>query len=166
MVVTQWYMVSPYSIETQGVAVFYIVDLYTIIAGLASIYSTADLSTTTRRISILFPEDCWAQRQLPNCIRYIPVSLKLRKSLSLVEKIFIVTLVIFYSTADYSATAAQILMFFTEGCWARCQLPNCIRYISIALKLRKFVSSVEGKVGLKLATFYSIADYSTTTAQI
>jgi len=58
MVVTQWYMVSPYSIETQGVAVFFIVDLYTIIAGLASIYSTADLSTTTRRISILFPEDC------------------------------------------------------------------------------------------------------------
>jgi len=52
-------------------------------------------------------------------------------------------------------------MHFAGGCWARCQLPNGIRYVPVASRPRKSLSSVEGILGIKLAIFYSMADYST-----
>jgi len=140
------------------------------IVALAIIYSTADYSTTAGRILVLFAGDCWARRQLPNGIRYISVASKLRKSLSSVEGVLGITnkLAIFYSMADYSTTAGRILILFAGDCWARRQLPNGIRYFSVASKLRKSLSSVEGVLGItgKLAIFYSMADYSTTVGRI
>jgi len=79
-----------------------------------------------------------------------------------VERIFIVALAILYSTADYSTTAGRILMLFAGDCWTRCQPPNGVRYVSVASRLRISPSSVEGVLGIKLAIFYSTADYSTT----
>jgi len=99
------------------------------IVALAIFYSTADYSTTAARISMLFAGDCWARCQLPNSIRYVSVASKPRKSLSSVERIFIVTLAIFYSTADYSTTAGRILILFAGGCWARRRLYKDIRFI-------------------------------------
>jgi len=83
-----------------------------------------------------------------------------------VERIFIVAMAIFYSTADYSTTAGRILMLFAGDYWARCQLPNGIRYVSVASKPRISASSVEGVLGIKLAIFYSTAGYSTTAGRI
>jgi len=83
-----------------------------------------------------------------------------------VERIFIVALVIFYPMAHYSTASGQILMLFVGGCWARRQLSNGIRYVFVASKLRKSLSSVECILGVKLAIFYSTADYSTTARQI
>ena len=77
-----------------------------------------------------------------------------------------VNLAILYSTADCSTTAARIFIPFAGGCWARYQLSNGIRYVSIASKLRKSLPSVEGVLGIKLAIFYSMADYSTTARWI
>ena len=129
---------------------------------LAIFYSMADYSTTGRRILNLFAGGCWAQCQPLNGIRYVPVTSKLRKSLSSVESVSGIKLVIFYLTADYSTTAGPILILFAGDCWARCQLSNSIWYISVASRFRKSLSSVEGELGIKLAIFYSIADYSTT----
>jgi len=97
----------------------------------------ADPSTTTPPILDLIAGDCWARRQLRNSIKDVSVASKLRKSLSSVERIFIVliALAIFYSTADYSTTGGPILILFAGGCWARCQLPNGIRYVSVASNL-------------------------------
>ena len=67
--------------------------------------------------------------------------------------------------ADYSTTTAGILILLFGGCWARRQLHASMRYVSVALKLMKLLSSVEG-VRVALAEFYSIADSSTTAAQI
>ena len=78
------------------------------------------------------------------------------------EWILIAALAILYSTADYSTTAGWILILFAGGCWARCQLSNGIRYVSVASKLMKLPSSVEGILDIKLAIFYSTADYSRT----
>ena len=128
-------------------------------------YSTADYSTTAGRILILLAGDCWARCQHPNGIRYVSVTSEPRKSLSSVERIFIVTLATLYSMADYSTTAGRILNIFAGGCWARCQLPNGIRYVSVASKPRISLSSVEGILGIKLAIFYSMADYSSTAAR-
>ena len=47
----------------------------------------ADASTIAAGIPILFPGGCWAQRQLRNGIRYIPVAPELRESLSFVEAV-------------------------------------------------------------------------------
>ena len=65
------------------------------------------------------------------------------------------------SMADYSTTASRILILFPGGCWARHQLHAGIWYVSVAPKLIKFLSSVEG-VRVALAKFYSMADSSTT----
>jgi len=56
----------------------------------------------------------------------VSIASKPRKSLSSVEKIFIVTLVIFYTMADYSTYAGQILTPFAGGCWAPRLLSNGI----------------------------------------
>ena len=110
--------------------------------GLADLYSTANYSATTERISILFAGHCWARRQLSNAVRYVSVASKLRKSLSSVERFFCVAQAEFYSTADYSTTAGRILMLFAGGCWAQRQLSNAVRYVPVASKLRKSLSSV------------------------
>jgi len=83
-----------------------------------------------------------------------------------VESIFIVALAIIYSMADYSTTGKQILLLFAGGYWARRQIPNGIRYVSVASQLRNSLSSVEGVLGLNLPIFYSTADYSTTTGPV
>jgi len=126
----------------------------------------ADYSTTTAPILNLIAGDCWARRQLRNSIRYVPVASKPRKSLSSVERILIVALAILYSMVDYSTAAGRILILFARDCWARRQLPNGIRYVSVASKPRKSLSLVEGILGIKLAIFYSTADYSTTAGWI
>jgi len=133
---------------------------------LAILYSTADNSTTAGRILMLFAGGCWARRQLPNSVRYVSVASILRNSLSSVEGVSGIMLAIFYSTADSSTTAGRILMLFAGGCWARRQLHNGIRYVSVASILRNSLSAVEGVLGIMLAIFYSTADYSTTTRRI
>jgi len=106
------------------------------------------------------------QHQLHNGIRYVPVALEVRNSLSFVESPLGFMLMICYLTADYSTTTLPILILFVEGCWARCQLRNRIRYVSIISKLRNSLSSVESGLASKLALCYSTADYSTMAAQI
>jgi len=101
------------------------------VVALAIFYSTADYSTTAGRILMLFVGDCWARCQLPNGIRYVSVASKPRKVLSSVERIFRVTLAIFYSTADYSRTARRIFILFVGSCWARSRLHKDISYISL-----------------------------------
>jgi len=132
------------------------------IVAMAIFYSMADYSTTAGRILLLFAGDRWARRQLSNGIRYVSVASELRNSLSSVERIFIAALAILYSTVDCSTTAGRILILFAGGRWARRQLSNGIRYVSVASKLMNSLSSVEGGLGIKLAIFYSTAVYSTT----
>jgi len=124
----------------------------------------ADSSTTTSPILILIAGDCWARCQLLNGIRYVSVASNPMKSLSSMEGILGIKLVILYSTADYSTTTRRIL--FAGDCWAQRQLPNGIRYISVTSRLRKSLSSVEGVLGIKLAIFYLMADYSTIAGRI
>jgi len=126
----------------------------------------ADSSTTTAPILNLIAGDCWARRQLGNRIRYVSVASKPRKSMSSVERILIVALAILYSTADSFTTARRTLILFARDCWARRQLSNGIRYVSVASKPRKSPSSVQGIFGIRLAIFYSTADYSTTAEWI
>ena len=72
----------------------------------------ADYSSTAARISILSSGDCWAQRQLHAGIRYVSVGSKLRKSLSSMEGVSMLTLAEFYSMADSSPTAGHIPILF------------------------------------------------------
>jgi len=136
------------------------------IVALAIFYSMVYYSTTSRRILLPFAGSSFAQCQLPNCIRYVPVASKLRNSLSSVKGVLGIKLVIFYSTADISTTAGRILILFARGCWAWCQLPNCIKYVSVASKPMNSLSSVEGILVIKLVILYSTADISTTTPWI
>ena len=66
---------------------------------------------------------------------------------------------------DYSTTTARILILFSGGCWARRQLHAGMKYVSVAPKLMKLLSFVEG-VRVALAEFYSMADSSTTAGRI
>jgi len=125
----------------------------------------ADSSTTARPNLDLIAGDCRARRQLRSGIRYVSIASELRISLSSVEGVLGITLAIFYSTADYSTTAGRILMQFAGDCGARRQLSNGIRYVSVASELRNSLPSVEGVLGIKLAIFYSMADYSTTAGR-
>jgi len=125
----------------------------------------ADSATTTAPILNLIARDCWARRQLSNGMRYVPGASKPRKSLSPVARIIIVAQAIVYSTADYSTTAGWIVNLFTGGCWARRQLSNHIGDVSVS-KPMKLLSSVEGVLGIQMAIFYSMTDYSTTGGQI
>ena len=86
--------------------------------GLATFYSMADYSTTSRRILLLFVEACWARHQLPNGVRYVSVASIFRNSLSSAQGVLGNQLAIFYLTADYSTAAGWILMLFAGGCWA------------------------------------------------
>jgi len=128
--------------------------------------SMADSSTTAGPILDLITGGCWARRQLRSGIRYVSIASKLKISLSAVEGVLGIKLAIFYSTADYSTTGGRILILCAGDYWARCQLSNSIRYVSVASELRNSLSSVEGVLDNKLAIFYSMADYSTTTGRI
>ena len=113
----------------------------------------ADYSTAAGRIPILFSGGCWARRQLHAGIKYVPTrSIPMELQAGDLKN----------SMADYSTTAGRILILFPGGCWARRQLHAGIRYVSVAPKLVKLLSSVEG-VRVALAKFYSMADSSTTT---
>jgi len=68
--------------------------------------------------------------------------------------------------ADSSTTTAPILDLIVGGCWARRQLSNGIRYISVASELRNSLSSVEKIFIVALAILYSTADCSTTAGRI
>jgi len=105
-------------------------------------YSTADFSTAGGWTSILFPGGCWAGRQPSNGIRYVSVTSTVRKSLSSVQRIFIVALAILCLTGDCSTTPGRSLMLFEGGCWARHQLRSGIRYVSVASILRKSLTLV------------------------
>jgi len=82
---------------------------------LAILYSMADYSTTTGWIMILFVGGCWARCQLLNAIRYVSFTSNPMKSLSSVEGVLGIKLVIFYLMADYSTTAGRILILFAGG---------------------------------------------------
>jgi len=80
--------------------------------------SMADSSATTAPILNLIAGDYWAECQLRNGIRYVPVTSKLMKSLSSVQGVSGIKLAIFYSMADISTTNCWILIPFAGGCWA------------------------------------------------
>ena len=87
---------------------------------------------------------------------------ELRISLTSLERVLGSILAELYSMADYSTTARRIPVLFAGGCWSQRQLDAGICYISVALKLRISLASVEGDLCSTLAEFYLIADYSTT----
>ena len=70
--------------------------------------------------------------------------------------------------ADYSTPTGWILNPHEGDCWARRQLSNGIRYVSVASRLRNSLSSVERIfiVLVALDIFYLMADYSTTAGLI
>jgi len=68
--------------------------------------------------------------------------------------------------ADPATTTAPIPNMNPGGCWAQCQLRNCIRYVPVTSRLRKSLSSVEGESSIKLAIFYSMADMYTADGRI
>ena len=70
------------------------------------------------------------------------------------------------SLADTSTTARPILELIKGDCWARCQLCNGIRYVSVVSILRKSLASVKRIFIVVLGISYWMADYSTTGAQI
>ena len=86
----------------------------------------ADSSRTTAPILNLIAGDCWARRQLRSGIKDVSVASKPRKSLSSVERIFIVALAIFYSMADIPTTTGPILDLIAGDCGAQCQLQDGI----------------------------------------
>jgi len=128
--------------------------------------SVADISTTGPRTLILFAGGCWAWCQLSNGIRYVSVISKPMNSLSSVERVSGLKLAIFYFTADYSTTATLSFMLFAGRCLSCRQLSNGIRYVSVASKLMSSLSTIKGVLVIKLAIFYSTADYSTTSCLI
>jgi len=83
-----------------------------------------------------------------------------------VERIFREALAIFYLIADYSTTSGPSLLLFAGGGWARRQLPNSIRYVSVASNVWNSLSFGEAVLGLNLAIFYLTVDYTTTAARI
>ena len=64
--------------------------------------------------------------------------------------------------ADYSTTVAGIPFLIAGGCWAQHRLHAGIRYVPVASKLMKLLSSIEEGLDEELAEFYSMADCSTT----
>jgi len=46
--------------------------------------------------------------------------------------------------ADFTTTTGQISVLFIGPYWARCQLPNSIKDVSVASKLTISLTSVEG----------------------
>jgi len=68
--------------------------------------------------------------------------------------------------ADSSTTTSPILDLIAGDRWARRQLRSSIKDVSVASRLMKSLSSVQGVSGIKLAIFYSMAAISTTVGQI
>jgi len=68
--------------------------------------------------------------------------------------------------ADSSTTTVPILDLIAGDRWARRQLRNGIRYVPVASKPMKSLSSVQGVSGIKLAIFYLMADISTADQRI
>jgi len=118
---------------------------------LAELYSIADYSTTTSRILDSFAGGSWARRQLRNGINHVPVASKPTISLSSVEGVLGSMLAEFYSMADYSTTVSRIQIRFVGGCWARRQLRNRMKDVSVVSKLRISLTSLEGGLGSMLA---------------
>jgi len=85
-----------------------------------------------------------------------------RISLTSLERVLGSMLAELYSMADYSTTARRNRILFAGGYWARPLLPNGIKDVPVASKLRISLTSLEGVLGSRLAEFYSIADCSTT----
>jgi len=95
----QRYKVCPCGIKTSEVTIF---------CGdtkLAKFYPIEEYSTTTRPITDPFAGGCWARRQLPNGIQYVPVASKPRISLFSVEGVLGTMQAEFYSIADFSTAA-------------------------------------------------------------
>jgi len=78
----------------------------------------ADSFTTTALILNLIAGDCWARRQLRNGIRYVPVTSKLRISLSSGEGRSSIKLAILYMMGGIYTADERILIPFAGGCWA------------------------------------------------
>jgi len=109
---TQRYKVRPSPMKTHVVTVF---------CGdtkLAELYSIADYSTTARGIQILFAGGYWAQRQLRNGIKDVPVASKPRSSLTSLEGFLGTMLAEIYLIGDSSTTAGRISILFPGGCCA------------------------------------------------
>ena len=109
----------------------------------AEFYSIADSSTTATWIPILFAGGCWAHSQPYNGIGFVPIARKLRKFLSSMDGVTMLTLAEFHSMADSSTAAAPIPILFAGGCWAASQLHKGIKYVPTPLKPMKLLSSVE-----------------------
>jgi len=70
------------------------------------------------------------------------------------------------SMADSSTTTVPILDLIAGGRWVRRPLRNGIRYVPVASKPMKSLSSVQCVSGFKLAILYSMADISTADRRI
>jgi len=70
------------------------------------------------------------------------------------------------SMADYSTTVSLILILFAGDLWAQCQPCKGIRYVPVASKLRKSMSSVDNVLSIKRVIFYLAADCSTAAGRI
>jgi len=97
----QWYKGCLYRIKAQEIAIFCGEDFYS---------NPGNLLLDSRLLHngftdlVLFAGGFWARRQRSNSIRYIWVASEHSMSLSSMERIFIVTLVSFYSTAEHMTT--------------------------------------------------------------
>jgi len=152
----QWYNIHPQRDIIHEVTGLNVVGCW------RSLNSMADSSTTTAPILNLIAGHCWARRQLRSGIKDASVALELRKSLPFVRVVFIDTLAIQELDGRFLHNHCSDPESHCGDRWARRQLRNGIRYVPVASKLRKSLSSVEGVLGIKLAIFYSMADYSTT----
>jgi len=122
-------------------------------------YSMADCSTTTRRIQILFAGRCWARRQLHAGIRYVPVALKLRKSLSCVEG------VLGSSPGGILLDGRLLHHHLTDSnsvCWTLFGSTPAMRRYKVCLCGIKTHDIAVLFGCTMLAEFHSMADYSTT----
>ena len=97
----QWYKVRLYRIKAHEIAIFCGEDFY---SNPGNHLLDSRLLHNCFTDLVLFAGGCWARRQLSNGIRYICIASEHRMSLSSMERIFIVTLVSFYSTAEHMTT--------------------------------------------------------------
>ena len=84
------------------------------------------------------------------------------------EGVLGIKLLILYSTADYSTADGWILDLCMGEYWAQCQLPNGIRYVSVASEPRRSLTLVRVVFTMQVAwrSQNSMADSSTTTSLI
>ena len=125
---TRWYKVRICRIKTHGSASRSEIGLWTKLVE----SSIADNSTTGAPTLDLIAGDCWLQYQLYNDLRSFPPRTLLMK--------LPCRMVCWRSQnpmADISTTTGPIVDPIADGCWARRELPNGIRYISGASELRR-----------------------------